>query len=224
MLFRSGLGFLPLIHKRAVHYLLLIPLVVMNLLGNWPYQHDITFQYGYGSTALLLLSVAVFLAEVSNVNPSETQVVNHKKTSQSESTHHTRRQPALAIVLSLALVYSFIITTTILNFKTPPLPNIQTNMQIANQMRDVLDDLPRDQSVLASTMLTSALGDVPLLYDAKYHNKDQGLTADPTIDIVLLDCRFPDEILADLEQRYRDIGYIDSEGSLPYLLVLLAPE
>ena len=223
MLFRSaklsylflllpGLGFLPLMHKHEVHFLLLVPLVVMNLLGNWPYQHDITFQYGYGSTALLLLSVAVFLADASS------------ETSKPESSHHKRRQPALATALSLALIYSFIISTTILNSRTRPLTTFQSDLQIANLMEDVLDDIPRDQSVLASTMLTSSLGDVPLLYDAKYHNKDQGLTADPTIDIVLLDRRFPDQDLADVEQRYRDIGYIDGEESMPYLLVLLRPE
>ena len=223
-----GLGFLPLMHKREVHYLLLIPLVVMNLLGNWPYQHDITFQYGYGSTASLLLSVAVFLAEASseasNVNPSVNQISNYNKVRESKSIYLLRRQGALAVVLSLALGYSFTISTTILNFKTAPFPNIQNNLQIANQMWDMLDDLPRDQRILASTMLTSALGDVPQLYDAKYHNKSQGLTADPTIDIVLLDRRFLDEDLTDVEQRYRDIGYTESEGSLPYLLILLAPE
>lgn len=51
----APLCFLPLVQRSWENYLLALPLVVINLLPNWPYQYDIGFQYSYGSAALLFL-------------------------------------------------------------------------------------------------------------------------------------------------------------------------
>ena len=47
-------AFLPILQKEWVNYLLLIPLVVINLLSNWLYQVDFGFQYSYGTNVLVL--------------------------------------------------------------------------------------------------------------------------------------------------------------------------
>ncbi|MDR2753136.1 MAG: DUF2079 domain-containing protein [Oscillospiraceae bacterium] len=48
------LGFAPLLHKKGGAWLLLLPLLVINLLSNYGYQHEIGYQYVYGSVPLAL--------------------------------------------------------------------------------------------------------------------------------------------------------------------------
>ena len=50
------LGGLPLVRKRPAGYLLLIPLALVNLMPDYVYQHDVGYQYGFGSGALLIYS------------------------------------------------------------------------------------------------------------------------------------------------------------------------
>ena len=45
------LAFLPLLGKKLSQLVLLIPFLVINLLPDYPYHHDIGFQYGFGVTA-----------------------------------------------------------------------------------------------------------------------------------------------------------------------------
>lgn len=53
--------FLGLLQRRWSTYFLLIPLIVINLLPNWPYQYDIGFQYSYGSGALVFIMTLLAL-------------------------------------------------------------------------------------------------------------------------------------------------------------------
>lgn len=60
--------FMPFASKHTTHLVLLIPLLVINLMPDWIYQHNIDYQYTYGSCALLI--AAAFLA-LSERKPSE---------------------------------------------------------------------------------------------------------------------------------------------------------
>lgn len=48
------LGFLPLLNKDYTKYLLLVPLILINLMSNYTYQHSIDFQYVFGTAAFLI--------------------------------------------------------------------------------------------------------------------------------------------------------------------------
>lgn len=50
----TPLLFVPLAAGNFKRFILLIPLVIMNLMTPYKYQHDVFFQYSYGSSALLL--------------------------------------------------------------------------------------------------------------------------------------------------------------------------
>ena len=56
--------FLPLLQRNWSTYFLAIPLVVINLLPDWPYQYDIGFQYSYGSGALLFIMALLALEDL----------------------------------------------------------------------------------------------------------------------------------------------------------------
>ena len=52
--------FLPLQSRNLATYILLTPLVVLNLLSNYPYQHSIYFQYTYASGTLVIYLSLLF--------------------------------------------------------------------------------------------------------------------------------------------------------------------
>lgn len=55
---------LPLITRKFERYLLLIPYILLNLMSDYQYQHDVMFQYNFGSSAFLLYLTAVNLADL----------------------------------------------------------------------------------------------------------------------------------------------------------------
>lgn len=48
------LMFMPLRAKRASRLILLLPFILVNIMTNYVYQHDIYYQYGFGSGAILI--------------------------------------------------------------------------------------------------------------------------------------------------------------------------
>ena len=55
---------LPLITRRYERYILLVPYILVNLMSDYQYQHDIFFQYTFGSTAFLIYLTVVNLADL----------------------------------------------------------------------------------------------------------------------------------------------------------------
>ncbi len=55
---------LPLLTRRYERYVLLIPYLLVNLMSDYQYQHDLFYQYAFGSTALLIYLTAVNLADL----------------------------------------------------------------------------------------------------------------------------------------------------------------
>ena len=55
--------FMPLASKHTTHLVLFIPLLVINLMPDWIYQHDIDYQYTYGTCALVLAAAFLALSE-----------------------------------------------------------------------------------------------------------------------------------------------------------------
>lgn len=60
------LAFLPLITRKPSRWLLMCPFFILNLVTDYRYQHDIGFQYSFGSGALLVYLAAVNLADLSD--------------------------------------------------------------------------------------------------------------------------------------------------------------
>lgn len=161
-----GLGFLPLMQKEAESLLLLIPLVVMNLLSDYPYQHHLEYQYSYGSFSLLVCMTILSLAE----------------TSYGSDIKH--RQRALAYVLAFASAFSLTNTALRLHFKAHPLAVMKVNERVmVDETKEALKALPRDQKILAHKLYTTPLADVFDLYDLADHLQGQ---VDPSVDLVVL--------------------------------------
>ncbi|MBQ8474123.1 MAG: DUF2079 domain-containing protein [Clostridia bacterium] len=58
------LMFAPFAAKRTTQLTLLIPLLVINLMPEWMYQHNVDYQYTYGTAALAIASAALSFSEM----------------------------------------------------------------------------------------------------------------------------------------------------------------
>ncbi len=59
------IGLLPLLTRRYGRLILILPMVLINLMPDYPYQHDIGFQYTYGTAAMLFYLLIINLPELS---------------------------------------------------------------------------------------------------------------------------------------------------------------
>lgn len=82
------LAFLPLMTRKISRWLLIGPFFVLNLVTDYPYQHDLGFQYSFGSGALLVYLAAINLADLSSeplFAPLETETETETESSESSA-------------------------------------------------------------------------------------------------------------------------------------------
>lgn len=53
---------LPFAHKKGANFLLLVPLLIINLVPAWMYQFNVDYQYTYGTAALMIFSAFLCLS------------------------------------------------------------------------------------------------------------------------------------------------------------------
>ena len=139
---------IPLLTRRYERFVLLIPYILVNLMSDYKYQHDIFFQYTYGSTACLIYLVTVNLADI-------------------------KEQKLRFAALGLALCISAsCFGAQILPVATRYPEYCRTYGTYYDSLRAVLDTVPEDASVAASTFYTTYLSQRDTVYDVRYASKD----------------------------------------------------
>ena len=137
---------LPLVTRKYDRLILLIPYILVNLMSDYPYQHDIFFQYTFGSTACLAYLTVVNLADLAPVLGKWLQ----------------------AACLAVAAV-CFVVTVlpTGVNYVNRYLDN----RGYYTQLTQTLAQVPQDASVTATTFYTTALSQRAVLYDLRYSSQ-----------------------------------------------------
>lgn len=138
---------LPLMTRHYERYILLIPYILVNLMSDYRYQHDIFFQYAFGSGACLIYLCAVNLSDFKKCRLQLFTVI--------------------AAVLACSLCFGIIIAPKGISY---PLRSIK-NFQYYQEIRDTLALIPEDASVTATTFYTTALSQRKILYDVHYSSK-----------------------------------------------------
>ncbi len=139
---------LPLLTRRYERYLLLIPYVLVNLMSDYQYQHDIFFQYTFGSNGFLIYLTVVNLADIR---------VSWRRS---------------AAVIAAAVVSTVCFATVVLP-KAIPYPRQATQYQDHYQsIRNTLDTIPDTASVTATTFYTTHLSQREVLYDLRYCSRE----------------------------------------------------
>lgn len=138
------LAFLPLLPRKPANLLLLLPLC-LNLLTNYVYQYDIFYQYHFGIAAFLLYAS---LHTLSGLTP-------------------LRQRFSLALAAGLSLLL----------FSALILPKYGTQIDLARrnhaayaQMDALLEEIPADASVTASSFFVPHLAQRDEVYELQYHD------------------------------------------------------
>ena len=196
-----SLGFLPVIQKRWATYFLILPLFLINLLMGWPYQHDIGYQYSYGSITLLFLMALLSVDDLSKQQVIKENVLV--------------AFVASCVILSGSILYSFT------NNWTFEIHYYQDRKDYFDGVQSVLDKIPKEKVVLAAGGYTPGLRKNEALYDIFYHHDKK---VDSKIDIVVVPREMQEEKNGYSETAtlnlYKEAGYKESHLSTKDVLVL----
>ena len=199
----APLCFLPLVQRSWENYLLALPLVVINLLPNWPYQYDIGFQYSYGSAALLFLMAILSLEEL--------------------YLHKILQEKFVVLTVAIGIVVSGILLHQLTHKWSFNIGYYHQNKQNFDDIRSTLESLPAESSVVAEHPYTSVLKKHQKLYDIFYHN---GQKVDSSIDFVVIPRKSKDtsELYVELIKQYESLGYKESKYSSNEIFILEKPQ
>ncbi len=157
------LGFVPFITKKISRYILIFPLILINLMPLYPYQYEIGFQYSFGSTAFL---VYLFVINVADMK------IEGKR---------------------LAVFFCAIASALLFTVSTVPVYDQYTKMWNQDKdtyeaMDDILEHIDPNASVTASTMLLPHLSNRSEIYEVYYHKI--GTPDSVYTDYVVIDMRY----------------------------------
>lgn len=169
------LGFLPLFCGRAHHYILLGPFMLMNLMSYYPYQHSLDFQYNFGTAALLFYLTIV---NVSRLRADKKRIL-----------------AAWCAAVAVFGAFSFV------GGRMGYIGYYQATKETCAQIDEVIEAVPENASVYASTFILPHLYQNDVLYQLNASSPDlSGRT-----EYVVIDLRFDES--AALYPTYASAGF-----------------
>ncbi|MBR4000640.1 MAG: DUF2079 domain-containing protein [Clostridia bacterium] len=135
---------MPLLTRRYERYILLIPYVLVNLMSDYQYQHDIFFQYTFGSTAFLMYLTVINIADLK---------INWKQLT------------TLIVAAGVSAgCFGWVVVPKAITYPV----NCIRYFTYYQNIRDTLAQIPEDASVTATTFYTTALSQREVLHDVRY--------------------------------------------------------
>ncbi|MBO4423308.1 MAG: DUF2079 domain-containing protein [Clostridia bacterium] len=143
------LGFLPFVTKKLPRYTLLLPLVLINLMPDYVYQHSIFFQYTYGPLAFLIFAAILNYADLSE---------------------RTKRTFAVFSAVSAVLICSQSVWQ-----RTNYLDEYIKNRGQHDAVRQAIQSIPEDASVGSTTFYCVTASERRELYELRYTEHEDEL-------------------------------------------------
>ncbi len=169
------LSLLPFMSKKFSRLILLCPMLI-NLLSDYYYQCDLGKQYSFGITAFL------FYAAVINLSEKEKAKRNYLSFTSA----------LVSLVMMVSLMYPRFINYAIA---------YGSNKDDYDRITEILEEIPEDASVTASTFFVPKLSQREVIYEQYYHSEID-------TDYLVLDLRNTTAVkIAEIEQPYIDAGY-----------------
>ena len=162
--------FAPLLNKKISTLFLLVPMVVINLMPNWPYQYDIGYQYAFGPAALIIFAAALSIKELKP---------------------QTRRT-VLMLSLCVSLVFASQLTA---NKCVNYIKSANSSAAVRKAITECIDSIPEDASVTSTTFFTPWLYRHETVFMTPYNSQENYRT-----DYVLTDTRIGAEEIQKIEQ------------------------
>lgn len=148
------LGGLTFMTRRYERFILFIPYILVNLMSDYGYQHDIFYQYSFGSFACLVYLSVVNLSEV------KTKMI---------------RAAALTLALTVSI---FGFTGFIMPRANSYISRSIKYSAVHEALHDTLTVIPDAASVATTTFYSTYLSQRDTLYDIKYASEEQIFSCD----------------------------------------------
>lgn len=168
------LGFLPAATKKVSKFLLLLPMIIINLATDYVYQYSIYFQYAFGTMAILFYLAISNYAELS--------------------------EKARRFMCALALCAAVIVLPVGVLSKDYYLQTYAYNKERIRILDEVMESIPKEASVSASTFFVAHLSNRSELYSYPAIHEN-----DIAAEYLVLDLRYEELSAAD---KY----FIDTNG------------
>lgn len=133
------LGFMPFFTKKLSRYILLLPMVVINLLSDYGYQHDMSYQYVFGTLA--------FVIYLCVINSADMEITKRTK--------HLLVCGISSVMVFASMYYS----------RLEVVESYRNNLEEHKAMAQAIELIPDDASVSATTFLVSNLSQRDEVYE-----------------------------------------------------------
>lgn len=184
----AGSAFLT---RRWERYLLLIPYVLLNLMPDYAYQHNVFFQYVFGSAACLVYLTVLNLTDLRQkaigpytaawtadipTGPSSTAgtLISSSATAEALSASST----ATVILTAAVAVCAVCFVTTIVPRAVSYPSRYVNNRDDYQELRHTLSRIPDEASVTASAFYSTFLSQRDILYDIHYASREHLLSTE----------------------------------------------
>jgi len=145
---------LPFLTRQYENYILLIPYILINLMSDYTYQHNIFFQYVFGSTAFLLYLSVVNLSRLP---------------------YRWLRTVLLVAAVTVSAVF-FRENVVPKAIQYPE--QVSQHYDRHESIRQTLDRIPAKASVAATTFYTAYLSQRETVYDVRYSSREHLLSCE----------------------------------------------
>ena len=187
---------LPLLTRRYERYILLIPYILVNLMSDYQYQHDIFFQYTFGSTAFLVYLAVVNLADI-RVNWQRGTVL------------------VAAFIISVACFYKVVVPKAI----HYPVQAVRY-YDFYQNIRNALSEIPDGASVTATTFYTTYLSQREILYDVRYCSLEHMLETQYVVLKISADSDFKKYAVNEDGNGFENlVNLLEENGYEPYMSI-----
>lgn len=137
--------FLPFRTRKISSLILLIPLIVLNLLSNYGYQHSIYYQYAYASGALVLYAAFLELSKMKGI-----------------------RGQAFSVCI---IVMSLLMSISCISDRTVYYNDYVNYHEKVDEVRALLEKIPKEASVSSSTFYLPVIAERNEIY--RHKNEDE---------------------------------------------------
>jgi uncharacterized membrane protein len=190
------LAFIPFVTKRINRFALIIPFILFNLASGWPYQHQIDFQYVYGTGALFIYLAVVNLRDFK------------------PKSRHTA-------IISMAIV-SVLTCVSMLSPEIYNYEHYERNKVRFQQMEMYLEKIPQDASVRSETFVLPHIADRTEIY--MLDDGDLEDTKNPVDEDFVVIQDNNTEFSKKAKKYLEKIGYKQWQGKGGYIWIYINPE
>lgn len=119
-------AFAPFFSEKKSLFLLLIPMLVVDLMSNWQYQYDVKFQYTYGVAGLLIFIAILVVASFNNKKSSQNKILIY------------------AVSMCIIMCFSLFVPRSAIYVKSE-----EVNHEASQGYNELLSEIPKDAQITA---------------------------------------------------------------------------